>query len=157
LNRRVISEYRFAAGLLVRVVGLLLVGLGFLLVLVGVAVATLDLPRGVLTGAVLAAALLVVCLMLAGLVATRRVWVVRLDDTGYRVRLLRGAGARQARWRDVEDVVTVSLRGTRGVLLRLRNGTATTIPVAVLGADPEGFVLDVRGHLDRAHGYRRLQ
>jgi hypothetical protein len=157
LNRRVISEYRFAPGLLVRAAGLLLAGLGLLLVLVGLGVATLDWPVTVLTSAILVTAVLVCCLMLGGWAVTRRVCVVRLDDTGYRVRLLRGAGARQARWRDVEDVVAVSVRGTKGVLVRLRNGTATTIPAAVLDTDPEQFVLDVRSHLDRAHGYRRLQ
>ncbi|MDX6324955.1 MAG: hypothetical protein QOK15_1309 [Nocardioidaceae bacterium] len=156
-NRAVITEYRFARGLVVRALGLLLVGLGLLLLLVAVGGAALGWPRDVLTVVLVVTTAAVVVLALTGLLVRRRVGVVRLDDEGYRVRLLRGAGTMQARWRDVEDVVTADLRGTRGVVVRLRNGTSTSIPVAVLDADPAQFVEDLRGHLDRAHGYRRLR
>lgn len=152
-----ISEYRFAPGLLVRALGLLLAALGLCLLLVAFVVAGLGLSRAVLDVALVATVVAVAGLALTGLLVGRRTVVVRLDDTGYRVRLLRGAGTKQARWRDVEDVVTADVRRTKGVVVRLRDGTTTTVPVAVLDTDPERFVEDVRSHLDRAHGYRRLR
>ena len=150
------SEYRPAPGLLLRAFGVLVGAAGVVLVLVALAVALLGWPSGVLTGAVVVGAITVVVLALAGLVVRRTV-VVRLDDAGYRLRLLRGAGTKQARWRDVEDLVTAEVRGTRAVVVRLRDGTTTTVPVAVLDSGAERFVEDVRARLDRAHGYRRLR
>lgn len=157
LNRRVTSEYHFAPGLLVRALGLLLACLGLFLLVVAFVVAALDVPRAAMTGALLVALAITAVVAATGLLVARRTSVVRLDETGYRVRLVRGAGAKQARWRDVDDLVTADVRGTRGVVLRLRDGATTTVPVAVLDADPERFVEDLRGHLDRAHGYRRLR
>ena len=150
------SEYRPAPGILLRAFGVLVGAAGVLLVLVALAAALLGWPSGVLTGAVLVGVITVVILTFAGL-AMRRTVVVRLDEAGYRVRLLRGAGTKQARWRDVEDVMTARVRGTRAVVLRLRDGSTTTVPMAVLDTDAERFVDVVRARLDRAHGYRRLR
>jgi hypothetical protein len=113
----------------------------------------LHLPTGILTAGVV---LVVVCVLAAGLLLTRMATVVRLDDAGYRVRLIRGAGVRQARWPDVEDVVTSTVAGERCVVLRLRDGRTTTVPVRVLAGRPEDFVKDLREHLDKGHGYRRI-
>ena len=82
--------------------------------------------------------------------------VVRLDEGGYRVRSVRGAGVREARWKDVEDVTAPTVRGQRCVVLRLRDGRTTTIPVDVLAGSPDAFVRDLQEHLDAGHGYRRL-
>jgi hypothetical protein len=98
----------------------------------------------------------VVAFLGGGFFLTRRATVVRLDDAGYRVRLVRGAGVKQARWTDVEDVVATTVGGERCVVLRLRNGGTTTIPVRLLGASPDAFVKDLQGHLNRGHGYRRI-
>lgn len=148
------TDYRFATPLLVRSLGALLVLLGLVVLLVAVAVAVLDLPATVLTVAVVAAVVVVVA---AGLLVTRLRTLVHLDDTGYQVRWLRGAGVRQARWRDVEDVVTASLSGHECVVLRLRDGRTTTIPVAVLDAPPATLVQDLSARLDQGRGYRRLR
>lgn len=133
--------------------GVLLVGLGVVVVLLTLAVWLVDLPTWVLSAGVLLGA---VAVLAAAVLLTRRTTVVRLDETGYRVRLVRGAGATEARWTDVEDVVTATVSGERCVVLRLRDGRTTTIPVRMLEGDPDDFVRDLREHLDRGHGYRRI-
>ncbi len=148
------SDYRFAPPLVVRFLGLVLVGLGVLTVLAVVLTTVLDLPGGVVTAIVV---LVVVAVVGVGLVLTRLTPLVHLDEAGYRVRLLRGAGVRAARWRDVEDVVTTTVHGHDCVVLRLRDGRTTTLPVAVLDAPREVFVQDLRTHLDAGHGYRRIR
>ncbi|CAA9331287.1 MAG: hypothetical protein AVDCRST_MAG24-821 [uncultured Nocardioidaceae bacterium] len=148
------SDYRFAPPLVVRFLGLVLVGLGLLTVLAVGVVALLDLPAVVVTVVVV---LVVVAVVATGFVLTRLTPLVHLDDAGYRVRLLRGAGVRAARWRDVEDVVTATVQGHHCVVLRLRDGRTTTIPVAVLDARREDFVQDLRTRLDAGHGYRRIR
>ena len=64
-----------------------------------------------------------------GLLVGVRHWVVRLDDLGYRVRVLRTAQARSARWTDVLDLQATTVAGQRCVVLRLRDGRTTTLPV----------------------------
>ena len=98
-----------------------------------------------------------VAVVVTGVVLTRLTPLVRLDEAGYRVRLLRGTGVRAARWRDVEDVVTATVHGHHCIVLRLRDGRTTTVPVAVLDAAREDFVQDLRQHLDAGHGYRRIR
>lgn len=147
------SNYRFARPLIVRLTGLALAGAGVLVLVtvVGLTVSAADAGPAVL------AALAVVALVgLAGLVAVRRAVVVRLDDRGYQVRHVRGAGVRQAGWREVEDVAATTVAGERCVMLRLRDGRATTIPVDVLAGSSEEFVRDLQQHLNRGHGYRPL-
>jgi hypothetical protein len=82
--------------------------------------------------------------------------VVELDEEGYRVRMIRGAGVRAARWRDVEDAVAASPRGVDCVVLRLRDGRTTSIPVAAVDASREDFVEDLRAHLRRGQGLRPI-
>ena len=149
------SSYRFAAPFIVRMAGVGLVAVGVLVLVLAGLVAALSLPEAVLsTGLVVA---VVLCLVvLAGLVVLRRRDVVRLDETGYRVRSVRGAGVRQAPWKDVEDVTAPTVEGQRCVLLRLRDGRTTTIPVDVLAGSADAFVRDLQQHLNRGHGYRRL-
>ena len=152
-NRGVTTDYRFSHALLVRSVGALLVLLGVVVVVVAVLVAALDLPGAVLSVGVVVAVALVVA---GALAASRLTRVLTLDETGYRVRLLRGAGVRAARWREVEDAVTMTVAGHDCVVLRLKDGRTTSIPVDVLEAEPEGLLAELSRHLDRGHGYRRL-
>ena len=147
------SAYRFSRALLVRSVGALLVLLGLLVVSLAVLVLLLDLPGTVLTVGVVAAVVLVVA---AALAASRLTTVLVLDETGYRVRLLRGAGTRAARWREVEDAVTMTIAGHDCVVLRLKDGRTTTIPVDVLETSPEALFEELSRRLDKGHGYRRL-
>jgi hypothetical protein len=148
------TDYRLSGALTARLLGAAVAGLGALLIVLAVLVGVLSLPRPVLTvGVVLIAAAVV----LAGLVAVRRGYVVRLDRDGYRVRHVRGAGTTAARWTDVEDVVATVVAGERCVVLRLRDGRSTTIPVRMLSARTEDFVADLQAHLNRGHGYRRIR
>jgi hypothetical protein len=79
-----------------------------------------------------------------------RVAVVRLTAAGYEVRMVRGAGVKEARWGEVEDAVAIQPQGIACVVLRLKDGRSTTIPVDLLAADKDDFARDVRDHLRRA-------
>jgi hypothetical protein len=149
----VASEYRFAPALLVRFLGAVTALLGVLLLLVGILVAGTDLPGAVLTVTVAAA---VAVVLAVGWLAVKGTPLVRFDEAGYRVILLRRAGVRQGRWPEVEDVVADTISGHDCVVLRLRDGRTTTIPVRVLDADPSSFLADLTARLDRGRGYRRL-
>ena len=154
-NRGVHSSYRFTGPFIVRLagIGLALVGL-LALLLVGV-VTVASLPAGVLTVGLFVALLAWLGVLVAVAILRRRE-VVRFDDVGYRVRHIRGAGVREARWRDVEDATAPTVLRERCVVLRLRDGRTTTIPVDVLEGSPEAFVHDLRQHLDAGRGYRPL-
>ena len=147
------SDYRLSPALGARLMGSLLVGLAVLLFVVTALVALFDLTPDLL---VVLAALGLVGIFGFGYVLTRRLYVVRLDELGYRVRLIRGAGVTSARWKDVEDAATATPRGIACVVLHLRDGRTTTIPVAALAADREEFVRDLQAHLQRGHGLRPL-
>lgn len=150
-NRDVSSSYRFSGSFVVRLMGLCLVVLGVLvLVLVGLVVA-FSLPGAVVTVGVVTA---VVAVVLLGLLARRRAVVVRFEEAGYRIRYVRGAGVRQAEWRQVEDAAAATVAGERCVVLRLRDGRTSTVPVGVLAGRPDDFVGDLQRHLNRGHGYR---
>jgi len=81
-----------------------------------------------------------------------RLSVVRLTATGYQVRFVRGAGTKEARWSEVEDAVATQPQDVPCVVLRLKDGRSTTIPVQLLAADKDDFARDVRDHLSRAAG-----
>ena len=140
-------DYRMAPLVVARFVGayLILFALLMLAGTVGVAVAGLG-PD------------LLVVLLAAGLLGLlaiawwlrNRVSVVRLTSTGYRVRLVRGAGVPEARWSEVEDAVATQPQDVQCVVLRLKDGRTTTIPVELLAADKDDFARDVRDHLARA-------
>lgn len=147
------SDYRLSQPVVVRMMGALLVMLGVVVLLMTLGVGLLDLPTVVLSVGIVPVALL---LLAGGFALTRGVTLVRLDDAGYRVRFVRGAGVQQARWTDVEDVVATNVAGERCVVLRLRDGRTTTLPVRLLRTSPEAFVKDLQGHLNRGHGYRRI-
>ena len=146
------SDYRLSPAFGARLVGLLVVGLALLVFLATGVVAILDLHTVVL----LPVALVGVAAILALGARLRRTPVVHLDDAGYRVRLVRGAGVREAGWRQVEDAVTATTRGIPCVVLHLVDGRSTTIPVQALDADREDFVRDLRAHLQRGQGLRPL-
>lgn len=137
-----------------RLLGTGLVLLGLLVALVVLVVVVLDLPTVVLSVVVVVAAGGVLAL---GLLLGVRRWAVRLDEDGYRVRMLRSAQARSARWTDVLDLQATTVAGTRCVVLRLRDGRTTTIPVDAIEGDATAFTELLSAHLDRGHGYRRLR
>ncbi len=147
------TDYRFAPHLAARLMGVGLVVLGLVVVGVSLGVGALGWPVWS-----------VVVLFAAGLLAiggigywlTRRAVVVQFGEKGYRVRFVRGVGVGAARWKDVEDAVTTTVAGSPVVVLRLRDGRSTTVPVQVLAVDREQFVRELQDHLQRGHGLRRL-
>lgn len=148
------SDYRLSAAVTVRILGAALVAAGLLVGLAAALVALLD-GSGATTLAV--AVVLWAAVAVLALLLLRLAPVVRLDEVGYRVRWVRGAGVREGRWKDVEDVVASTVGGARCVVLRHRDGRTTTIPVDLLAAEVETFVEDLRGHLNRGHGYRPVR
>jgi len=146
------SRYRFSGSFVVRLLGLALVAVGVLVVVVVALVALLSPPSAVLDTVVVVAVATVLAL---GLLAVRRPVVVRFDHRGYQVRWVRGAGVRRAEWKQVEDVAATVLGDERCVVLRLRDGRTTTVPVGILAGRPDDFVRDLQQHLDSGHGYRR--
>ena len=153
-NRGVPADYRLSQPLVVRLMGSFLIATGVLIFLLAGLVGVFALPLVVLLVGVVVA---LVSLFAVGFLLTRRATVVRLSDTGYQVRFVRGAGVKQARWKDVEDVVATTIAGERCVVLRLRDGRTTTVPVRVLAVPGDAFVRDLQRHLNTGHGYRPLR
>jgi hypothetical protein len=143
------SEFGLAPQLRARLMAAGLLGLGALLAVVSLLVALLGLPPDLI---VVAAALVVGAIFVFGFLLVRRWYVVRVDAVGYQVRLVRGAGARRARWTDVQDVQTQTLAGSRCVVLRLRDGRTTTVPVDLIEGDREAFVRELQDRLELANG-----
>ena len=147
-------DYALAPALRARLLGTGLMAIG-IVVLLGMLVTWLaDLSTAFVSGLVVLAVVGVVTLAL--LVGVRR-WVLRLDEHGYRVRGLRTAQARSARWADVLDLQATTEGGQRCVVLRLRDGRTTTLPVDAIEGGSTTLVQTLTEHLDRGHGYRRLR
>ena len=145
--------YRLAPAVVARFLGLALVALALVLFVGTAVVALAGLPLDLLVAVVLVGVLGCVAL---GWWLRSRAWVLRCTDDGYRVRLVRGAGVKQARWSAVEDAVTTYRHDVACVQLRLRDGRTTTIPVGVLAVDRDQFVRELQGRLQRGHGLRPL-
>jgi hypothetical protein len=149
------SDYRLAPGFVARLLGVLVLVLGLLVVVAVLLGALLDLGASVVAVVVLVAAAVVAAIG----TGARRAWVVRLDDDGYRVRFVRGAGVRTAGWREVAEAATTTSRGVRCVVLQLKDDRTTTIPVGALDTGPGGpddFVRDLRERLRRGEGLTPL-
>lgn len=146
------SGYRLAPALAARVVGLALVGSAVLLIVATLLTAALAGPVWVVP------LIAVSALSLTGVLAvlTRRRPVLSVDVAGYRVRWVRGAGVSQAAWRDVTEAVAASPGGVDCVVLRLRDGRTTTLPVDAMAVDRRTLVAEIREHLTRGEGLRPL-
>lgn len=146
------TTYRLAAPLAARVVGGVLVVAAVLVLVTTLLVALLGWSPWVVLGAGLVA----LAAVLAVAVAVRRRPLLSLDEAGYRVRWVRGAGVASAAWSEVSDAVTGAPSGIDCVVLRLRDGRTTSIPVSAVAADRDRLVSDLREHLRRAEGLRPL-
>ena len=133
--------------------GTLLIAISVLVFITTGLIAFLDLHTGVLLIPAVAG---IAALVAAATMLSRRGWVVRLSEDGYRVQWVRGVGVATARWKDVEDAVTTTSGGSPVDVLRLRSGLTTTIPVEMMAGDREQFVRDLQRHLQRGHGLRPL-
>lgn len=142
-----VTDYRLAPPVMARFVGAYLVLLALVLLVVTAVVVAADLTADLLV--------LVLGVGVLGLIALAwwlrsRLVVVRLTDAGYQVRMIRAAGATEARWSEVEDAVAATPSGIDCLVLRLRDGRSTTIPVQLVAGDKDDFARDVREHLRRA-------
>lgn len=148
------TTYRLAPTMVARFVGLELVLMAVLMFIGTALVATLDLPPDLLVGLLLigVGGMAVLAWWLHS-----RAWVLRCTAEGYAVRLVRGAGVTEARWTAVEDAVTTTRHDIACVVLRLRDGRTTTIPVGVLAVDKEEFVHELQERLQAARGLRPYQ
>src|SRR5699024_9972481 len=133
--------------------GVCLVSIGVLLIVATALVLGLGLPKEIMTAVVV---LVLVVIFGLGFLLVRRWYVVRLDRVGYRVRFVRGAGTKAARWTDVQDAATAEVAGSRCLVLRLHDGGSTTIPVDLVEGDSEEFVRIMQRRLTEGHGYRRI-
>jgi len=147
------TVHRLAPAVAARLLGVVLCLVAVLILASTLAIAVLDLH----TVFLLVPVLLTVAVLVGCWWAWRtRGWVVRMTAEGYRVQWVRGVGVASGRWKDVEDAVTMTVADAPVVVLRLRDGRTTTIPVQMLAVDREAFVRDVQDHLQRGHGLRKL-
>jgi hypothetical protein len=142
------ATYRLAPALAGRLVGLAFLGVAALVVLATVVSAVAALPSQVTP---IVAAIGVIAVAALALWLFRAAWVVRLTPQGYAVRLLRAPGVKHADWPAVTEAAAASPRGVDCVVLRLRDGRTTVLPVVALAADPDAFAHDVRRRLRDAH------
>lgn len=142
-------NYGLAPQLRARLMGIFLATVGVTLLVVTVVVVAFDLPGDVLSAVVI---LTVVGVFVLGFLLVRRWYVVQVDDIGYRVRFVRGAGETNARWADVEDLATSEVHGSRCLVIRLRDGRSTTIPVDLIEGDREELVDELKRRLSGRHG-----
>jgi hypothetical protein len=147
------SVHRLAPAVAARLLGVVLCVVAALILLSTVALAVLDLHTVFLLVPVGAT---FVVLALAWWAWRAKGWVVRLTPEGYRVQWVRGVGTASGRWQDVEDAVATTVANAPVVVLRLRDGRTTTIPVEVLATDREAFVRDIQQHLQRGRGLRKF-
>jgi hypothetical protein len=147
------TVHRLAPAVAARLLGVVLCLVAVVILASTLAIAVLDLH----TVFLLVPVLLTVAVLVGCWWAWRtRGWVVRMTTEGYRVQWVRGVGVASGRWKDVEDAVTTTVAQAPVVVLRLRDGRTTTIPVQMLAVDREAFVRDIQDHLQRGHGLRKL-
>jgi len=147
-----VSDYRISRPLLARLTGAYLVLLALVVLVVTAVVVVAGSPDLADLADVLVVVLGVGVLgVLALMWWLRGQAVVRLTESGYEIRFVRSAGVTKARWSDVEDVVAAAPQGVNCVVVRLKDGGTTTVPVQMIAADKDDFAHDVRRHLDAAH------
>ena len=146
------TDYRLSPAITARLLGLTLLGLGAVATLATVLVVWLDLHS-----AVVLVLTVVVLACIITLMVWSNGWVVRLTEEGYQIRRIRGAGVKAARWKEVEDAVTTERVGAPCVVLRLRDGRTSTIPVEVLHVNRDLFAHTIAEHLERGHGITQLK
>ena len=146
-QKNAVPEYRLAPAVVLR-------SAGAAFVLLAVAVLALSVVTALAGWSFLVVGV-VAGLGLLGVVggawwAANRAYVVRLDSLGYEVRLVRGAGVNRARWvgqPSYPPAGAAEVRGQPCVVLALRDGRTTTVPVGVLAGDRDEFVTRVRALL----------
>ena len=149
MSTETVTVHRLAPAIAARLLGLVLCAVAVLILVSTVAIAVFDLHTVFLLVPV---GITVAVLVASWWVWREKGWVARLTTEGYRIQWVRGVGTASARWSDVEDAVTTTVADAPVVVLRLKDGRTTTIPVQVLAIDREEFVREVQRHLQRGHG-----
>ena len=149
MSTETVTVHRLAPAIAARLLGLVLCAVAVLILVSTVAIAVFDLHTVFLLVPV---GITVAVLVASWWVWREKGWVARLTAEGYRIQWVRGVGTASARWSDVEDAVTTTVADAPVVVLRLKDGRTTTIPVQVLAIDREEFVREVQRHLQRGHG-----
>jgi hypothetical protein len=153
VSTETVTVHRLAPAVAARLLGLVLCAVALLILASTVAIAVVDLHTVFLLVPV---AITVAVLAASWWVWRDRGWVARFTDEGYRVQWVRGVGTASGRWKDVEDAVTTTIADAPVIVLRLRDGRTTTIPVEVIATDREELVRDLQRHLRRGQGLRPL-
>lgn len=148
-----VTYYRLSNALAVRFVGAAVIGLA---VLVFAATAVVGLTGIGFGWLVLILAVGLAAVLALGWWLRNKAYVVRCSPSGYSVRLVRGAGVREARWVDVAEAVAAKPHGVPCLVLKLKDGRTTTIPVTILAIDREQFVREMQRHLGAGQGIRPL-
>lgn len=138
------SEYRLAPAFAARLLGLTLILLGLMVFFATMVVVLFSAPVMILNVTVVLA---VAGIFGFGWLLRQKSWVVRATKDGYVVKWVRGAGTKQARWVDVESLATDTIAGSPCVVIKLRDGRSTIIPVEVIAVDREQFVRDLQDRL----------
>lgn len=139
-------EYRLAPLLAARFLGGALVVLALVMFAGTALVALTGINADVL---VVVLVLGVVAVFVLGWWLRSRAYVVRVDESGYRVRFVRGVGVAAAGWDEVEKAATATSHDQPVLVLGLRDGRTSTIPVQLLAVDREAFVRQMQRHLRR--------
>jgi len=147
------TYYRLAPAVVARLLGLALVVLALVAFVATIVVSATHGSIDIVIGIVLVGA---IALAVGAWWLRSKAWVVRCDDDGYAVRLVRGAGVNRAAWTEVRDAVTTTTRGIACLVLRLGNGGTTSIPVGLLAIDREEFVRRMQRHLGEGQKVRPL-
>jgi hypothetical protein len=142
-----VSSYRLAPLVLARLVGAYLVGFAVVVLAVTILIGVLG---GNLDYLVLLLAVGILGLIGLSWWLRSRLSVVTLTPGGYRTRMIRAAGVTEGRWSDVEEAVAAAPRDVECLVLRLKDGRTTTVPVALIAADKDDFARDVRDRLRAA-------
>jgi hypothetical protein len=153
VSTETVTVHRLAPAVAARLLGLVLCAVALLILVSTIAIAVLDLHTVFLLVPV---GITVVVLAASWWAWREKGWVARFTDEGYRVQWVRGVGTASGRWKDVEDAVTTTIADSPVVVLRLRDGRTTTIPVEVIATDREELVRDLQRHLRRGQGLRPL-
>ncbi|MFT4009221.1 MAG: hypothetical protein QM655_04175 [Nocardioidaceae bacterium] len=147
------TQFRVAPTHKARFLGAFLLLIGLVIFVTAALVALLRLHPDIISVVVIVALIAVVTL---GVLISRIGVMLDLDDVGYRTHWLRAPGTKQARWTDVEDAVTGFASEQPVIVIRLKDGRSTTIPVNLLAGDPADVVRAIQEHAQRGNGYRRL-
>ncbi len=147
------TTYRMSRAVVLRVFGRSVFALGAVLLVGVVAGALIDLPAGVIGGAV---ALAVVALLALTLLVARPPRLLALSTEGYSVHHVPASAVSAARWRSVGGVQTRDSPQGPLVVLALDDGRTSIVPVTLLGARATEAQREIHDRLNAAHGYRRL-